>query len=336
VNARRPWAWPLVPIYASVQAVKTWMYRVGLLSTRRLRWPVVSVGGISAGGAGKTPVVIALAKLLKDRGWEVDVLSRGYGRDGSDVELVNPEADDAAERFGDEPVMIARQAGVPVWVGADRYEAGQRAQAAAKTGWHGLHLLDDGFQHQQLARTLELVLVTNEDLSDKRMPAGNLREGVDALSRADAVVVREDEFEIAGKTVWEMVWAGTPIWTVRRKLVFPAPLKVLGAGLRPVAFCAIARPEGFTKMLSDAGCGVVETVVFEDHHRYTLSDIDDIVKAAQTVNATGFVTTDKDKVKLSKAMCERLEAIGPLMTVALEVEFVNTYEVMRAIESRIT
>jgi tetraacyldisaccharide 4'-kinase len=336
VNARRPWAWPLVPVYAAVQAVKTSMRRAGLLSTKRLRWPVVSVGGLSAGGAGKTPVVIALAKLLKDRGWEVDVLSRGYGRDGTDVELVKPDAEDAAERYGDEPVMIARQAGVPVWVGADRYEAGQRAQSAAKTGWHGLHLLDDGFQHRQLARTLELVLVTTEDLSDARMPAGNLREGVDALSRADAVLVREDEFEVTGKTVWEMVWAGTPIWTVRRKLVFPAPLKVLGAGNKPLAFCAIARPEGFTKMLGAAGCVLAETVTFEDHHRYTASDIDDIVRAAAAACATGFVTTDKDAVKLNTSMRNKLEAFGPLMVVALEVEFVNTYEVMRAIEARIT
>ena len=131
MSARRSWAWPLVPLYAAVVGTKTWMYRVGLLSTRRLRWPVVSVGSLSAGGAGKTPVVIALARLLKDRGWEVDVLSRGYGRSGKEIARVDTAAPDAAARFGDEPVLIATQANVPVWVGANRYEAGQRAQAAA-------------------------------------------------------------------------------------------------------------------------------------------------------------------------------------------------------------
>jgi len=336
VSVQRPWAWPLVPLYAAGLWLKTWMRRVGLLSTRRLRWPVVSVGSLSAGGAGKTPVVIALAKLLKDRGWEVDVLTRGYGREGSGVELVMADAEDAARRFGDEPVMIAAYAGVPVWVGADRYEAGQRAQAAARGGWHGLHLLDDGFQHRQLARTLELVLVTAEDLSDTLLPAGNLREGFAALQRADAVVVREDEFEVAGKTLWEMVWAGTPIWTVRRKLVFPSPKNALGAGARPIAFCSIARPDGFAKMLVGAGCDVVDTVFFDDHHLYKMADMDRLLAAAEEMNASGFVTTDKDAVKLTAAMRERLEAVGPLMVVALEVEFVNTYEVMRAIESRIT
>jgi tetraacyldisaccharide 4'-kinase len=365
LNGRRPWAWPLVPIYSTVVAVKWWMLRVGLLGTRKLRWPVVSVGSLSAGGAGKTPVVIALAKLLKDRGWEVDVLSRGYGREGTGVECVEASRDDAAQRYGDEPVMIAEQAKVPVWVGTNRYEAGTKAQEAAKSGWHGLHLLDDGFQHRQLARTLELVLVTNDDLNDALIPAGNLREGFDSLRRADAVVVREDEFEVAGKRLWEMVWAGTPIWTVRRRLVFPAAPKsangngsvsstsdfngrangtngnkdaaarAKGAGTRPIAFCAIARPDNFVKMLVGAGCDVVDSVAFDDHHQYSMTDIDQLLAAAAENEATGFVTTDKDAVKLTREMRSRLESVGTLMVVTLEVEFANTYEVMRAIESRL-
>jgi tetraacyldisaccharide 4'-kinase len=347
LNVRRPWAWPLVPFYSAGIAVKWWMLRVGLLSTKKLRWPVVSVGSLSAGGAGKTPVVIALAKLLKDRGWEVDVLTRGYGRDGTSVEKVDLNEPDAAQRYGDEPVMIAEQAHVPVWVGADRYEAGTKAQEAAATGWQGLHLLDDGFQHRQLARTLELVLVTTEDLHDALIPAGNLREGFDSLRRADVVVVREDEFEVAGKRLWEMVWAGTPIWTVRRRLVFPAlngtnghgaatpALKAQGAGPRPVAFCAIARPDSFVTMLVGAGCDVVDTVAFDDHHLYDMDDIEKLLAKANEDDASGFVTTDKDAVKLTAEMRERLATVGPLMVVTLEVEFANTYEVMRAIESRL-
>lgn len=347
MNVRRPWAWPLVPFYSAGIAVKWWMLRVGLLSTKKLRWPVVSVGSLSAGGAGKTPVVIALAKLLKDRGWEVDVLTRGYGRDGSAVEKVDLEQPDAAQRYGDEPVMIAEQAHVPVWVGNDRYEAGTKAQEAAATGWQGLHLLDDGFQHRQLARTLELVLVTTEDLQDALIPAGNLREGFDSLRRADVVVVREDEFEVAGKRLWEMVWAGTPIWTVRRRLVFPAlngatgtgaatpAVRAQGAGTRPIAFCAIARPDSFVTMLVGAGCDVVDTVAFEDHHLYDMNDLEMLLAKAGEIDASGFVTTDKDAVKLTAEMRERLETVGPLMVVTLEVEFANTYEVMRAIESRL-
>jgi tetraacyldisaccharide 4'-kinase len=208
--------------------VKNGLRRVGVLRARRLKWPVVSVGSLSAGGAGKTPVVIALAEMLKGRGWEVDVLSRGYGRGGIGAERVIPAAGGAARQFGDEPVMIARRTGVQVWVGEDRYGVGVVAEAVgARVGTAGspaalrnegeagsfdrlrtgssaspqddnfkvVHLLDDGFQHRGLARAVDVVVVTEEDLEDALLPAGNRREPLRALRRADVVVVREEERE---------------------------------------------------------------------------------------------------------------------------------------------
>ena len=150
MSARRPWAWPLVPLYAVGLALKGGLRTTGMLQARRLKWPVVSVGSLSAGGAGKTPVVMALAELLRQDAWNVDVLSRGYGRDGTSVERVDPEAEEAARRFGDEPVMMARRLQIPVWVGAERFAAGTAAEASGAK--HGVHLLDDGFQHRELAR----------------------------------------------------------------------------------------------------------------------------------------------------------------------------------------
>jgi len=335
MSARRPWARPLVPLYAAAVAMKDALRQAALLRTRRLRWPVVSVGSLSAGGAGKTPVVIALAKLLQEMGQHVDVLTRGYGRQGRGVEQVEPDVDLAAKRFGDEPLLIARQTKVPVWVGGDRFEAGERAEAEAGEAQRGVHLLDDGFQHRQLARTIDIVLVTGEDLDDSLLPAGNLREGLSALQRADVVVVREDEFEVVGKRVWARVREGAQMWTVRRTLRFPAPLFVFGAGLRPVAFCAIARPEGFAAMLQEAGCGIVETVAFGDHHRYSMADVERVIEVAKGLNGSGFVTTEKDAVKLTASMRERLERVGPLMVVSLEAVFPDSQAVMRALEAKL-
>jgi tetraacyldisaccharide 4'-kinase len=343
MSARRRWATALVPVYAAAIGMKDWLRRAGLLRTRALQWPVISVGSLSAGGAGKTPVVIALAKLLRDGGWTVDVLSRGYGREGWGMELVEPGLDFAARRFGDEPVLIAQQTGVPVWVGADRYVAGRRAEESAQGNVRGVHLLDDGFQHRQLARNVDIVLVTSEDLDDMLLPAGNLREGVSALQRADVLVVREEEVGAdvdAGRTsvnkrAWEMLRERGQMWIVRRKLLFPAPLRVFGAGLRPVAFCAIARPEGFAAMLQEAGCGVVETVAFADHHRYTSADMGRVIEVAKGLNGSGFVTTEKDAVKLTEAMRRRLEEHGPLMVVALEAEFADPSAVVRALEAKL-
>ena len=356
MGARRPWAWPLVPLYAAVIGVKNALRSAGLLKVRRLKRPVVSVGSISAGGAGKTPVVIALAKMLRARGWDVDVLSRGYGRTGQDVEWVAALGENAAERYGDEPVVIARATGVPVWVSGNRFEAGHAAEngvgghagrpnghndlngndaGEAPPGAKAVHLLDDGFQHRQLARNFDVVLVTAEDLDDTLMPAGNLREGFGALRRADAVVVREDELEDVKERAWKLMREGAQMWLVRRKLVFPAPLLVFTAGLRPVAFCAVARPEGFQAMLTEAGCGVVETIAFPDHHAYAMGDMERILEVGRRLGATGFVTTEKDNVKLTKAMCDRLETLGPVMVVGLEAEFADSDAVVNALEARL-
>jgi tetraacyldisaccharide 4'-kinase len=102
-----------------------------------------------------------------------------------------------------------------------------------------------------------------------------------------------------------------------------------------VAFCAIARPEGFQSMLIAAGCGVVETIAFDDHHAYSMRDMERILEVARRLNATGFVTTEKDNVKLTKAMCERLETLGPLMVVGLQAEFADADAVMSALEARL-
>ena len=343
MSARRWWAWPLVPVYHAGLALKDALRG----EPKRLQWPVVSVGSLSAGGAGKTPVVIALALLLKERGWGVDVLSRGYGRSGRGVDLV---AGDDAERFGDEPVVMASRTGVPVWVGRERFSAGAAAEAKALTqssqrknaegaeeSQRRTHLVDDGFQHRRLARAMDVVLVTAEDLDDAVLPAGNLREPLTALGRADVVVVREEEIvgEEFKREVWGVMREGAQMWVARRRLVFPNLMKTLGAGLRPVAFCAIARPENFAAMLLETGCGVVETVAFADHHAYTRADVLRVIEVANGLNASGFVTTEKDAVKLTPELRGLLEAVGPLMVVALEVEFVDAEAVVAAIETKL-
>ena len=353
MRAKRPWAWPLVPGYRGALAARNALRRMGVLRERRLGWPVVSVGSLSAGGAGKTPVVIALVRLLAEHGWSVDVLSRGYGREGSDVELVMPDGDKGAHHFGDEPVLIVQRTGVPVWVGPNRFDAGEAAESFMAGGREAaffasrgdtansrsalaVHVLDDGFQHRGLARAFDVVVVTAEDLADRLLPAGNLREPLQALGRADAAVIREDEEEAVAGRVRELVRDGTPVWTVRRALRFPSPLGVFGAGLRPLAFCAIARPEGFVAMLKAAGCGVVDAVVFPDHAPYGEREAEQIVRFAKHLQASGLVTTEKDAVKLGADIRARMEReVGPLMVVPLEAEFVYRSPVWRALETRL-
>lgn len=353
----RKLAWPLVPVYGAVLALKDALRATGALPSRSLGWPVISIGSISAGGAGKTPVVIALARLLTSRGWQVDVLSRGYRRTGRGVQQVIPEHDGAAREYGDEPVLIALRAEVPVWVHASRILAGRRAEAtdldsppepAGGVGREGkgpaeaedaplrAHLLDDGFQHRRLARHFDLLVVTAEDLRDTLLPAGNLREPLHALKRAGAFAVREEELNEVTERLRKLGNGDIPVWTLRRSLHFPPPLGIFAAGLRPLAFCGIARPEGFAASLAEAGCGIVDTVIFPDHHGYTDDDMLLLLRVARSYSATGFVTTEKDAVKLSAAMQSRLRAeLGPLMVVRLDVHFVYESPVARSLEQRL-
>lgn len=354
MSARRPWAWPLVPLYGAALSAQHLLRLSRIARPRRLHWPVLSVGSVSAGGAGKTPATIALATLLRERGWVVDVLSRGYGRAGRDVERVDPTLPGAALRFGDEPVLIAERAAVPVWVGASRYAAGRAAEGRARrsseepsTPWlrdeepdaipFCAHILDDGLQHRALARHFDLVLLTLADLNDHLLPAGNLREPMfTALRRADALVVRENELEAVSERLHKLGGVDPPLWTVRRALHLPPPLGVFGAGLRPLAFCGLARPEDFAASLIAAGCGVVDTVIFPDHHRYEERDLPTLVRVARQLKASGLVTTEKDAVKISPAMRSRLEGeVGPLIVARLQTSFVYEAPVVRALEKKI-
>ena len=337
MSARRPWAWPLVPLYATGLAVKNSLRTAGGLRTRTLPRPVISIGSISAGGAGKTPVVISLAKLLRNRGWTVDILSRGYGRESDAVEHVDLETPNAGRRFGDEPVLIAHELGpeVPVWVGADRFTAGMQAEAAHPPAARAVHLLDDGFQHRQLARTVDIVLVTAEDLDDALLPAGNRREPLSVLRRANIVVLRENETPQLESRVRPYLRRDAVILTHSRTPSFPQPLGAFTAGDRPLAFCAIARPRGFTELLANSGISLAHTVNFRDHHFYTPEDVERLVSAARAHNATGFGTTAKDWVKFNGTMRARLAEIGPVMVVGLTAEFTHPDQLVQGLEARL-
>jgi tetraacyldisaccharide 4'-kinase len=328
-----------VPLYAVGLAAKDGLRAAGILKTRQLKWPVVSVGSLSAGGAGKTPVVIALAELLHARGWVVDVLSRGYGRGGTAVEQVQHDAEAAAAQYGDEPVLIAQRTGLPVWVASERFTAGDAAESKAGSSAHAMrvHLLDDGFQHRQLVRTVNIVLITAADLADSLLPAGNLREPLSAIRRADIVIVREDERERVLPQLNKRLQDAAEIWTTRRSLSFPTakPAASSTETYAYLAFCAIARPENFLRDLKEANLSVIDAVLFPDHHGYMTADVEKIIAAFDRSAAKSFVTTEKDMVKLSQTIRERLESRGPIVVVRLETRFLEENKVMRDLEERL-
>ncbi len=307
------WAAPLSRLYGAVVEAKNAQFDSGTRPARRLQGPVVSVGNVSAGGTGKTPFVMLLAGLLHARGIAVDVLSRGYRRKTRGVFAVHPKG--TVAEFGDEPLLMAQRLsslGIPVIVGEDRLAAGQFAESQYGVR---LHLLDDGFQHRQLARDFDIVLVREGDAQERLLPAGRLREPLTALARADTVVgdATTDFTRFPAIPKW--------VWQTKRALVLE-PVNSTNASaeepalalLQPVAFCGVARPNAFFQQIHGLGMRPVAERAFADHHRYAASDVAELKRLANA--ADGFVTTEKDLVNLGKLAAE----LHPLWVARLQVE----------------
>ncbi len=311
---------PLTPFYASAVAAKNAAFDRGWIEARRLQWPVISVGNISVGGSGKTPFVLALAKLLRQQDIRVDVLSRGYGRSSSAVERVDPSGD--AERFGDEP-FIARSADVPVYVGASRYVAGLLAERdQTRTG---VHLLDDGFQHRKLVRDYDVVLVHRSDFQETLLPAGRLREPIRSLNRSSVLVLREEDRDLEQRL--KALGIEKPIWWIQRSIVVPPDVGIV------VAFCGIARSDEFFQMLGQHHAEVVATRAFRDHHRYSDDDVRQLIQEAQAHSANSLMTTEKDFVRLSLAQKEMITSIATLEVAKLEARLCDEAAVVHHLET---
>ena len=300
----------LSSLFGAGVGVHNALYDRSVLKPQRLAGPVISVGNLSVGGSGKTPFVLVLGELLKQRGVKFDILSRGYGRRTRGVRVVDPSG--TARDFGDEPLLLARRLKVPVVVGEGRYSAGLAAERAFGPQ---LHLLDDGFQHRALARDFDIVLVTPEDSGDRLLPAGRLREPLKSLKRADAVVLSgaltSDALPVSGKQAWRVKRGIQPT-------VVPD---------NPVVFCGIARPRNFITQLRTAGIDPVAEAFYRDHHAYTAQDIRDLLRLRERSEAGGFVTTEKDAINLGT----NLSALHPIAIVPVKMELLDASNVLETI-----
>lgn len=309
---------PLVPLYAAGAALRMAGMKFGLRPERRLQWPVISIGNLSVGGTGKTPFTITLAKLLVREGLHVDVLSRGYGRkDPAAVMRVDPAG--SAEQFGDEPLLIANVAKVPVYVAAQRWEAGKLAERelALQGEYSGVHLLDDGFQHRQLARDVDIVLVNSADLGDSLLPAGNLRESLKALKRARVFAVEVGDEAAVEKLRKLGLVLDQPIWRYEREMVVPEIPETL-VNQPFVAFCGIGRPEQFFRRLEAKGIQIGARRNFLDHYRYTAEDVTMLQRLAEESGSVGLITTAKDLFRLGK-LATALDGAHPVFAADLRV-----------------
>lgn len=326
LDEQSAWWIPLSLGYALGRKAHHASYNLGILKRNKLPKPVICIGNLTVGGTGKTPMIISLARELMASGKKVAILSRGYGAE--------PKADDArivsdgtrlmcdAVSSGDEPFLIARSCkGASVIICRSRHRAGEMALERFAPD---VLLLDDGFQHEALARELDLVLwdLRDDPARMRQLPAGRLREGLSGLKRAGAVILTHGEYvaEDRRESQADKILRGikraapnVPIFTARTLVSGWRPLRTLKwdtpiedrpyadvselRGKRVVLVSGLARADGFERTISGAGAEVISHLPFPDHAKHDASTIERVRAAVQSNRADFALTTEKDAVK---------------------------------------
>jgi len=304
--------------YSGGVALRNLLYDRGWLRIRNADVPVISVGNITVGGTGKTPIVIRLADLLKQKNIPCAILTRGYKT--------------GQGKFVDEPAILAKACpDARVVINADRFAGA--GKAAAEFGAKAL-IMDDGFQHRKLARQLDIVAIDAMCPFgyNKLLPAGLLREPITALKRADAVVITrcnqtpgprleqlEKKLQMINPEITIAKSVHTPVCArmLKNKEISLDELK----GKKIFAFCGIGNPEAFFDSLGELGVTIVGSKSYNDHHQYTKADIDDIFEEATYLNAELGLTTQKDWVKTALLGSQKTDF--PFAYLAIKLEFIE-------------
>lgn len=310
---KRAVLWPFAKLYELAVRLRVAAYETDYLKPKRLDATVISVGNLTMGGTGKTPMAAYIARYLRSEDYPVAILTRGYARGSSGLRVLNdphqrqPEA--SYREFGDEPLMLARSLpGIPVIVDKDRREAGRWAER--HLGSQAL-VLDDGYQHLALDRDLNILLIDATDpFGGFAMPPfGRLREPLYGIKRADAVIVTRadrpfDQGQVnamikyyCGDKVPMMYFLSTI--TELRHLATGEVYDVKNfSGWNVAVACGIANPQALVEDILQAGINIVSENFFADHHGFSQADVEGINRVASNLGADAIVTTEKDAVRI--------------------------------------
>jgi tetraacyldisaccharide 4'-kinase len=337
--------WPLSLPYGAAAHLRARAYRKGVLKSQHLDGTVISVGNLTTGGTGKTPMVLWLAERLLAEGKKVGILTRGYRGEKIAPAPENKSgptsAKNASATTSDEVRLLQSRLGdrVQFGVGANRYEQG-RELAKQGVNWF---VLDDGFQHLQLARDVDIVLIdaTNPFSGGRLLPAGHLREPRSALARADMIVITRGTHAPAIESAIRRDSAA-PIFYARTKLdaIHSFADSQLGGAVAPealpklFAFCGIGNPAAFLGDLRAWNLDVVGHKFFPDHHRYTDKDDQAILRLATEAGASALICTEKDLYNLRAINKGKLPAFYCSISMQIDnaVDFWRT--VLTTAESR--
>ncbi|MGB7568575.1 MAG: tetraacyldisaccharide 4'-kinase [Chitinivibrionales bacterium] len=294
---------PFSALYGCVVRARNFMYdRIPDLS-RYSGKPTISIGGIHAGGIGKTPMALLVGRYLHAQGREVAFLSRGYKRKYPKPVISVPFSNDSWETVGDEPALL-HTALPESWLGVGASRCRSARLLSPRLGAKAIFILDDAFQHRRIQRDLDIVCLPADPFNDALLPAGTLREPLSGLTRARSICLigakNDASLLAASQEKLKARFRRVPVFVLYQEPICwvhldsgacsqNLPLK------RPVVLCGIARPERFIFLIKKMGISTVAESIFIDHHPFTVNDIDSIVRRT---NTTGIITTEKDAFRL--------------------------------------
>lgn len=326
-------------------SVKQGLYRYGILRQHKLRAGVISLGNITVGGTGKTPTAQRLAIIIRDMGYRVAILNRGYRASWrGEVGLVSDgrKIFMSASEAGDEAYLLAKNLpGVAVVIGKNRAVTGDYAVDNLKAE---VIILDDGYQHWQLARDLDIVLIDSLNVFGNNflLPRGTLREPLSNLYRANAFLLtkvdqaNDDARAVIRGTLARYNDKALIIESVHSPRCFieveewykgvrPSTVALEAArGHRVLAFSAIGNPPSFEQTITDTGVELIDAVRYPDHHSYTMAEMQEIMQRAVDNNAQALITTEKDAVKIPSEFIHSERPL-PVYVMSIELKFIGGY-----------
>lgn len=314
--------WPLSSLYLWIGEVRNYAFEKNILRTVKLSKPVISIGNLTFGGTGKTPVTDFLLKQLTEKGLKIGLVSRSYKVQNKNIQKVDIQNLKGAFCFGDEPMLLAKKhPNIPVYVGPTKYKTAQRILEEIPL-LHGV-LVDDGFQHRFLHRDLDILVIdaTENEENYQVFPLGRARESFHNYRRADLVfLTKANLVSTAQVEKWKTNLIGKPVFEFdyQISIVKWQNQAISVNDLNPchpsMAICGLAQPQSFFELLNQKGLRSVNQI-FPDHHPYSEADVSGLIKAADAQKICQFITTEKDYVKLSTLWPKEL----PLYVTQLEL-----------------